>query len=397
MTNLTSRCKPNGQALALAAAILLACLPPVAGANSSQTTVKTAAASATTTGANAPKSITPIHAAKLQTMPTGLSPEEASNIIIYKLANKAVVNIASVATSSEDVYFNIVPREGCGSGTIISPDGYILTNYHVVEGANAVRVTLFDGSNYAAQLVGTDPSNDLAVIKINPGTKKLSTLPMGDSSGLEVGRRVLAIGNPFGLDRTLTTGIVSSLGRTLKTENERVIKGIIQTDAAINPGNSGGPLLDGTGKMVGITTAIFSRTGQSAGIGLAIPINIAKRIVPELIAHHGVSRPDLGIQLVDVNDAGLRVIKLDPGGPAAKAGLSGPKLVIYRDGPFSFQAIDQSFADVISFIDNVPVHSVDDLLSYVEQKKPGQVVTLTVLRQGKVVKIPVKLAMISPS
>jgi S1-C subfamily serine protease len=325
-----------------------------------------------------------------------ITPDEAINIRVYKNANKAVVNIANISGSEDQ--FNVLPQEGCGSGTIISSDGYILTNFHVIDGADTLRVTLSDGRVLPTNVVGTDPANDLAVVKINPppGTK-LTTIPFGDSSKLEVGRRVLAIGNPFGLDRTLTQGIVSSLGRTLRTHSGRLIKGIIQTDAAINPGNSGGPLLDTQGKLVGINTAIFSRAGQSAGIGLAIPINIAKRIVPELISKHGISRPDLGIQVVQVTDAGLRVMKLDPGGPAAKAGLSGPKHVVYRDGPFTFENIDVSPADIIISIDNAVVQSADDLLSYVEQKSPGQVVTLTVLRGGKKLQFNVKLASNNPN
>lgn len=326
-----------------------------------------------------------------------VTPDEATNIRVYKTCNQAVVNITSI-TESEDMFYNVVPREGIGSGTIIDTDGYILTNYHVINGASAVKVTLFDGSTYAAQLVGDDPDNDLAVIKINVAAgKRLSTISMGDSSQLEVGRRVFAIGNPFGFDRTLTAGIVSSLGRTIKKENGRLIKGVIQTDAAINPGNSGGPLLDANGKMIGITTAIYSRMGQSAGIGLAIPINTARRIIPELIAHHGVIRPDLGIEMVQATERGIRIVKLDPQGPAAKAGLSGPKLVVYQDGPFTYRAIDQSVADVIISIDNVPVRSADDLLSYIEQKKPGQVVTLSIWRAGKAIRIPVKLAVVSPA
>lgn len=220
---------------------------------------------------------------------------------------------------------------------------------------------------------------------------KLTAIPFGDSAQLEVGRRVLAIGNPFGLDRTLTQGIISSLGRTLKTESGRLIKGIIQTDAAINPGNSGGPLLDVQGQLIGINTAILSRSGQSAGIGLAIPINIVKQIVPELIAHHQVIRPDLGIQAVQVIDGGLRVIRLDPNGPAAQAGLIGPKTVIYRQGTFTVQNVDVTAADTITHVDNVAVHCVDDLLSYLELKKPGQVVTLTILRGGNKMKIDIKL------
>lgn len=369
------------------------------GTKSTPTSSIAAKSAATKTAVSAAKrAVNAAHAAEsaAQTaVAVHMTPEESENIRIYKEANRAVVNISS-QTTAEDVYLNLVPKEGFGSGTIISSDGYILTNNHVINGATNVHVTLYDGSTFPATLVGDDPPNDLAVIKINvPANIKLTTLSFGDSSNLEVGRRVLAIGNPFGYDRTMSSGIVSSLGRTLRTEKGRLIKGIIQTDAAINPGNSGGPLLNSAGQMIGITTAIFSNTGSSAGIGLAIPINIARRIVPELIAHHGVSRPDLGIELFERTDKGLRIIRLDPKGPAAIAGLSGPKLVIYKDGDFLFKSIDRSLADVITSIDGTPIKSPDDLLSYIEQKKAGQVVTLTVLRSGKSVKIPVKLSLVS--
>ncbi|HEY9871575.1 MAG TPA: trypsin-like peptidase domain-containing protein [Candidatus Obscuribacterales bacterium] len=321
-----------------------------------------------------------------------ISPEERATIKLYKEANRAVVNITTV-TTPEELYFNIMPHEGSGSGTIISPDGYILTNYHVLAGAQHVRVTLYDGTSLQAAVVGVDPPNDLAVLKIDPPPNtRLTVIPMGDSSRLEVGRKVYAIGNPFGLERTLTEGIVSSIGRTLRTEGGRLIKGIIQTDAAINPGNSGGPLLDNSGRMVGINTAILSRSGQSAGIGFAIPVNIAKRIIPELIAHHTVIRPDLGIQMFQQLDIGLRVVRLDPDGPAARAGISAPRVRVFQQGPFTIQAVDNAAADIIIKVDDVPVKSVDDLLSYIEEKKPGELVTLTVLRQGRLLKIPVKLS-----
>ncbi len=336
--------------------------------------------------------------AKVSPPTAGLTPDEATNIRVYKACNQAVVNLSTIATS-EDLYFNIMPREGCGSGSVISTDGYILTNFHVIKGATGVRCTFADGTSLVAKFVGGDPANDLAVLKVNPPPgKKLTTIALGDSTKLEVGRRVFAIGNPFGLDRTLTQGIVSSLGRTLKAEdsngNSRLIKGIIQTDAAINPGNSGGPLLDTSGNMVGINTAIFSLSGQSAGIGFAIPVNIAKRIVPELIAHHGVTRPDLGIHTVPVR-GGLRVLGVEQNGPAHTAGISGPKRVIYREGPFVYEYNDPTMADTIIAIDNRPVATPDELLSYIEEKKPNQVVTLTVVRGGRVLKIPVKLAAMS--
>jgi S1-C subfamily serine protease len=323
-----------------------------------------------------------------------LTPDEIVNVRVYRLANRSVVNISPV--TEQDVFYNVEPRALMGSGTIISSDGYILTNYHVIEGASQIRVTLYDGTMLVAQPVGNDVSNDLAVVKIKPPAgKKLTAIPFGDSSRLEVGRRVFAIGNPFGLDRSMTTGVVSSLARTYRTENNRLVKGVIQTDAAINPGNSGGPLLDTAGQMIGITSAILSRSGQSAGIGLAIPVNIARRIIPELIAHHFISRPDIGLQGVET-EKGLRVERVEPNGPAFKAGLSAPKVLSAKDGLFVYQWVDGSSADIITNIDNIPVHSEDDLLSYVEQKKPGQVVTLTLLRSGKPVKVQVKLTTAGP-
>lgn len=327
-----------------------------------------------------------------------LTPDEVVNIRVYKGATQAVVHISTSKTPDEGFWYNPTPKEAVGSGTIISADGYILTNFHVIDGAQQVRVTLYDGTVVPCQPVGEDPDNDLAVIKITPPDgRKLATIPLGDSSQLEVGRRVFAIGNPFGLDRTMSQGIVSSLGRTINSGSGRLIKGIIQIDAAINPGNSGGPLLDSSGRMVGINTAIPTKSGASMGIGMAIPINTAKRIIPELIAHHGITRPDLGILVVQPVESGLRVMRVDPNGPAAKAGLQGPKMVVYRDGPFVFQNLDVSIADVITTADNVKVRSADDLLSYIEQKKPGQVVTLTILRSGRMLKIPVKLTVVGPA
>ena len=320
-----------------------------------------------------------------------LLPEERANIFVYEKCNRAVVNIQAAATP-EDIYFNIMPREGMGSGAVISEDGYIVTNDHVVGEGSAVRVTFFDESTKLARVVGRDPSNDIAVLKaeVSPG-EKLHYIRIGTSNNLQVGRKVLAIGNPFGFDRTMTEGIVSSLGRTIETGNGRLIKGIIQTDAAINPGNSGGPLLNMKGELIGINTAIFSRSGQSSGIGFTIPASIISRIVPELIEHHIVRRADTGILALQNTTAGLRVLKLDPSGPAAQAGVQGPRFVIYQAGPMAYRVFDPTLADIITHIDNIQVKIPDDFLSYVEKKKPNQVVTLTVLRGGRLLKIPVKL------
>lgn len=337
----------------------------------------------------------------------GLTPDEKVNVNVYEKSYRAVVNIAPLATAEQVYFYGHGDQEGIGSGVVISPEGHIVTNNHVTGDADAVKVTFFDGTSLPARVIGKDPSNDLAVIKIQsePG-KKFSFVEWGDSSNLQPGRRVFAIGNPFGLDHTMTSGIISSLNRTFTTPNKRLIKGIIQTDAAINPGNSGGPLLDTQGKVIGITTAILSRSGQSAGIGLAIPSNITKAIVPELIKHGIVKRPDMGIIVLHPEAVrtrsgalfGLRVMQIDPKGPANEAGLRVPKLVIYNLGNgLAMRQMDRNLADLIIAVDNIEVRQIDDLLSYVEKKDPGQVVNLTVLRNDadkgpRIMKIPVKLA-----
>ncbi|MBU6452979.1 MAG: trypsin-like peptidase domain-containing protein [Cyanobacteria bacterium REEB67] len=321
-----------------------------------------------------------------------LTEDEEVNIRVYKVANRGVVNI-STASSAEEALVNPnnVGRDSFGSGSIINTDGYILTNYHVVDGFDHVRVTLYDGSVVHGAVVGVDPQTDLAIVKIDPPKGvKLTIIALGDSEKMEVGRKVLAIGNPFGLDRTLTDGIVSSVGRTMNTASGRAIKGIIQTDAAINPGNSGGPLLDSQGRMIGINTAIFSKAGQSAGIGFAIPINIAKNIIPQLITHHKVSRPEIGLDVVLLQ--GLRVKNVTKGSPADAAGIQGPKIVQYNLGN-GFILNKAEWGDTITEIDGQKVTTIDGFFSYIESKKPDQTVTLTILRAGKTLKIPVKLTL----
>jgi len=320
-----------------------------------------------------------------------LSPEEQVNVAIYQQANRSVVNITTRGVQADDFLLLTGPREGSGSGSILDRQGHILTNCHVIEDARQVAVTLCDGSSYPARLVGADPNNDLAVLKIEAPADKLHPIAWGESLRLLVGMRVFAIGNPFGFERTLTTGIVSSLNRSLRSENGRLIRGIIQTDAAINPGNSGGPLLNRRGEMVGITTAIISRTGQSAGIGLAIPAATARRVVDELIRHGRVIRADCGIFAVYEADGGLLISRLVPDGPAHRAGLRGPQEQLVRRGAFVYRTIDRKRADLVTAVDGKPVRSLDELLTLVETKKPGDTIELSLVRDGERLQVTVEL------
>jgi len=319
----------------------------------------------------------------------GLSPEEAIGVAVYEKGNKGVVNITT--RSSTGFLLLDVSSEGTGSGSVIDREGHILTNYHVVEDAKQIGVTLFDGKNYDAALVGADPNNDIAVLKITAPSDVLFPIEFGDSGNLRVGMRVFAIGNPFGLERTMTTGIISSLNRSLQVRGNRSIKSIIQIDAAVNPGNSGGPLLDSHGRLIGINTAIASRNGQSAGVGFAIPINLVGRVVKQLIVHGKVIRPEIGIQSVYETEQGLLVTRLTPNGPAERAGVRGPRLVRKKRGPFVVEQIDFSTADLIVGIDDQEVKNADDFLSYIESKKAGDRIELTIFRDGRRMGIPVVL------
>jgi S1-C subfamily serine protease len=321
-----------------------------------------------------------------------ISPEEHTNICTYQQVNRSVVNITSRSLAEDDFFLLSGPHEGSGSGSVLDKQGHILTNNHVVEGAQQISVTLFDGSSHEARLVGSDPNNDVAVLKIDAPADTLFPIVWGDSTKLMVGMRVFAIGNPFGLERTLTTGIISSLNRTLRAENKRLIRGIIQTDAAINPGNSGGPLLNRRGEMIGITTAIVSRAGQSSGIGLAVPASMVRRVKDELIRLGRVIRPDCGIFSVYEMDNGLLIARLVPDGPAEQAGLHGPQERMVQRGNVMYRTLDRSRADRIVAVDERTVKTLDDLLSYVESKKTGDEVTFHIFREGKGLDVPVKLA-----
>ncbi len=325
-----------------------------------------------------------------------LTEEERNNIAVYEKAADGVVNITSTAVQM-DFFFNALPTQGSGSGSIIDMKGHILTNYHVVENAQKLEVTLADESKWPAKLVGSDPDNDLAVIQIDAPRDKLKVIPMGDSKSLRIGQKVLAIGNPFGLQRTLTTGIVSSLGRTIRSETGVLMEDIIQTDAAINPGNSGGPLLNSEGEIIGINSAIISPSGGSVGIGFAIPVNIAKRVIPELIAKGYVTYPYIGATIQPLLpelakylklkvDRGAMIAKVEKGGPADRAGLKGGN----RNVEVGNRIITVG-GDIVVKADQHEVKSNDQLIRYIREKRPGDTVVLQVYRKGELTDIKVTL------
>ncbi|HEY0990732.1 MAG TPA: trypsin-like peptidase domain-containing protein [Kofleriaceae bacterium] len=304
-----------------------------------------------------------------------LGADEQSSIDVFSKFSRSVVHITSLETHRDRMTLDVseIPQ-GTGSGFVWDQDGHIVTNFHVVQGGDRASVTLNDNSTYPATIIGRAPDKDIAVLHIDAPPQKLLPLPLGQSAQLKVGQKVLAIGNPFGLDQTLTTGVVSGLGREIKSVTQRSIYDVIQTDASINPGNSGGPLLDSSGRLIGINTAIYSPSGANAGIGFAVPVDTVNAIVPQLLKYGKIMRPGLGInvladQLAAQNGIeGVVIVGVVPGGAAELAGLSGIRQD--RNG--------QRLGDVIVALDGVEIRRANDLFKALDTHKVGDEVEITV-------------------
>jgi S1-C subfamily serine protease len=321
-----------------------------------------------------------------------LAEDEQNNIAVFKSVSPSVVHITTLALARDFLSLNVmqIPR-GTGSGFIWDDRGHVVTNFHVIQGAQSARVTLADQSTWKAALVGASPDRDLAVLKIDAPKEKLKPIAVGVSRELQVGQKVYAIGNPFGLDQTLTSGIISALNREIESATNRPIRGVIQTDAAINPGNSGGPLLDSAGRLIGVNTAIFSPSGAYAGIGFALPADEVNRVVPRLIRDGRFIRPALGIQAAAKSfqeslglPQGVAVIGVLPDSPAQQAGLR----------PFR-RAPDGSLVagDIIVALNGKPIATFDELLTALEQHQAGDTVTLSILRGDKKLELTVRLGL----
>ena len=341
--------------------------------------------------------------------PTGISDpsvttDEQNSIEVYKSISPGVAFI-NTTSYQQDFWGEVQQGKGNGSGSVIDTNGNILTNYHVIEGAQKLTVSFGGDKVYPAKVVGGDPDTDLAVIKIEPPASGLTVVPLGDSDKLTVGQKVLAIGNPFGLDRTLTTGVISGLQRPIRSRpvagapTGRPIDAAIQTDASINPGNSGGPLLDKFGRMIGINSQILSPAGGSVGVGFAVPVNIAKRIIPQLIQFGEVRRPKIGANLLSVAtlmeqgarlpiETGLVVRSVAPGASAASAGLRG----LSQDASGGVV-----LGDIIVSIDGEKMNDVDDLFRYLDKKQFGDTIQVQVYRDGKTTTVPVRLLANQPA
>jgi S1-C subfamily serine protease len=325
--------------------------------------------------------------------------DERENISVYEMLNAAVVNI-TIETMAINWFLEPVPQEGgSGSGSIIDTQGHVLTNNHVIANAYKVYINLADGSQFEGTVIGTDPENDLAVVKFDPPRgMELKVIPYGDSDTLKVGQKVLAIGNPFALERTLTVGIVSGLGRPIQISRQHIVRDMIQTDASINPGNSGGPLLDKYGKMIGINTMIYSPSGGSVGIGFAVPVNTAKRVVNDLIQYGKVRRGWIDATMVQLFpslvryakfqvNTGLLISRVRRGGLAEKAGLrQGTEPVQYG------RSVIYLGGDIITAVDGMKIDSLSDLYSALEHSKPGDKVKLQIIRGGNTLTLELPLA-----
>ena len=332
---------------------------------------------------------------------SGYSQDEWQNINVYEKCNEAVVNINTKETAYTWFLEPFVQDGGSGSGSIIDAEGHILTNVHVIQNATKIYVSLHDGSQYEAKIVGYDLDSDLAVLKIDPPKGViLKTIEFGDSKKLKVGQKVIAIGNPFGMERTMTTGIVSGLGRPIQNSNKRIIRDMIQTDSAINPGNSGGPLLDTSGKMIGINTMILSSSGSSSGVGFAVSSETALRVVSDLLKYGKVNRGVIQASLYQLDyriaryagldiTQGMLVSEVSSGGNAEKAGLKGGTEAAYYGNRKNIIYLG---GDVIIQIDNIKITSLADYYSALEAKRPGDVVKVVIRRNRKDIVLDVKLA-----
>ena len=318
-----------------------------------------------------------------------LQDQEKATISLFQHASPAVVFITSLARQQDLFSLNVseIPQ-GAGSGFVWDREGHVVTNFHVIQNADAAKVTLSDQSTWDAKVVGAAPEKDLAVLKIDAPAAKLTPLPLGSSEDLQVGQSVFAIGNPFGFDQSLTTGVVSALGREMQSVGGAPLRDVIQTDAAINPGNSGGPLLDSSGRLIGVNTAIYSPSGVSSGIGFAIPEHDVAWVVPDLIRYGRVQRPSLGVQPLPESYAqrlgleGVVVYRVDRGSGADRAGLQGLRRAAFGR---------VSLGDVIQSIDGQKVASAGDLLVALEGKKTGDTVRVGILRGDRKVEVPVQL------
>ncbi len=326
--------------------------------------------------------------------PVAYTADEMQNISVYQKYNETVVNITTQVMGMNWFFEPVAENGGSGSGSIIDPRGYVITNVHVIDKASKIYISLFDGSQYEGKIVGSDIESDIAVLKFDPPAGVvLKTIQFGDSEKLKVGQKVIAIGNPFGFERTLTTGIVSALGRPIKNSNNIIIRDMIQTDASINPGNSGGPLLDTAGNMIGINTMIYTSSGSSSGIGFAVPAATARRVVSDLLQYGKVRRGALQADLVQMNKAiadyarldisyGILVSQVTKGGNAAKAGIRGGENPV-RYGNMRNAQVFYLGGDIIVGIDGVQVTTYSDYYSMLENKRPGDTVNITIHRGGK--------------